>query len=336
MGGTLNVVKKKEERDITKSNRKTVISTMLRFAPNVIINTFAVLALAFLTVLILDLDFGFLLSFKGVATSIALMTIFTSTHWSSYDMRIKALTQKEENVEYIKEQELEIKKVTQTIMWFDRKQEFINERNLNKKIDAWKILVQNKLTKLTNHARKKDLDIDSMGVTEYQRNHLTQEELETLENEITEKKQKCRYIQRKLLLEEMLTDKWIASNIGKKNIDYNKIDTLFIETGSIIKGQEKDKVLKKGKYAKDNSGQRIFSLVISTALTAITTELLLDSFTKNAWFIFALRVVVLVVNILMGLNYGEVYYVETDLHNINARKMITDEFKVWAKEKKYV
>lgn len=330
------VVKSKEERDLQKEATRNVINTALKFAPNVIINTFAVLALAFLTILVLDFDPSYIVSFRGLATSLALVTIFTSSHWSSYDMCVKALKANKENKEYIRNQETDIKKVTNTLTWFDHKAIFINERNLDKKIEAWKILVQNKITQHENKARKKDLDIECMSVTDFQREHLNDDEILQLENEIAEKKRTCRYLQRKEAYNEMLTDKWIAANIDKKNIDYNKIDVLFIETGSVIKGQEKDKVEKRGKYAKDNSGQRVFSLLISVALTAITTELFLDSFTTAAWFIFALRVVILVANILMGLNYGENYYVETDIHNVDSRKMITDEFKVWAMEKDYI
>lgn len=331
-----NIVKSKQERDLQKETRRNKLNSALRFAPNVLINTFAVLALGFLTILVLDFDPSYIVSFKGLATSLALVTIFTSSHWSSYDMRVKALKSSKENKEYIRNQETDIKKVTNTLTWFDHRAEFINERNLGKKIEAWKIIVQNKITHLENKASKKDMDIECMNVTDFQREHLDENEILKLENEIAEAKLNCRHLQRKAAYNEMLTDKWIASNIDKKNIDYNKIDVLFIETGSVIKGQEKDKVEKRGKYAKDNSGQRLFSLLISVALTAITTELFLDSFTTAAWFIFALRVVILVVNILLGLNYGDNYYVETDIHNVDSRKMITDEFKVWAMEKNYI
>ena len=122
----------------------------------------------------------------------------------------------------------------------------------------------------------------------------------------------------------------------KKNISYDKIDTMFVETGSIVKGQEKTKVEKKGKYAKDNSGQRIFSLVVSVFLTAIATDLGLSGFTTGAWFILAFRIIIWTYNVVMGLNYGDIYYAETDIHNIDSRVKVTDEFKVWALKKGYI
>jgi len=283
--------------------------------------------------LVLDFDSGYLISLKGAITTLVLVTIFTTSHWSTYDMRVKALKQNVENKEYIKSQTDEIKKVTNTVAWQNHKTEFINDRNLGKKIEQWKIIVENRLVRLEHKATKKDLDIEAMAITEFQKAHLTEEQLKDLEASIDLKKSKNRYLQRKKVLEEMRTNEWIAENVIKKNIEYNKIDTMFVETGSVVKGQEKDKVEKRGKYAKDNSGQRLFSIFISIFLTAISTDLMIEGFTKEAWFIFTFRVMILVFNIIMGLNYGDNYFVETDIHNVDSRVMISGEFKVWAMER---
>ena len=335
MSENIKIQQKVEEQKATKSQLKGKLNSFLRYLPNIIINTFAVIALMIMTMLVLDFDSGYLLSLKGLITSLVLMAIFTTSHWSTYDMRVKALKNLQENKDFIKKQETELHKVIDTVAWQDHKEEFINDRNLEKKIEQWKIIIENRLVKLEQKAKKKDLDIEALGITDYQRKHLNEQQLNILQADIDKQKANNRYLQRKKTLEEMRTNEWIAANVIKKNIDYNKIDTMFIETGSVLKGQEKDKVEKRGKYAKDNSGQRVFSILISIFLTAISTDLALEGFTKEAWFIFTFRIMILVFNIIMGLNYGDNYYVETDIHNINARVMISNEFKVWCMKKGY-
>lgn len=336
MNPELNIKQKVEEQKATKAQMKSKMNSFLRYLPNIIINTFAVIALAIMTMLILDFDGSYLLSLRGAATSLVLMAIFTTSHWSTYDMRVKALKQNEENKKYIKAQETEIKKVTATVAWQDHKEEFINDRNLEKKIEQWKIIIENQIVKLEKKAKKKDLDIEALAITEFQKKNLNEIQLKMLQEDIDKQKSKNRYLQRKKALEEMRTDTWIAENVIKKNIDYNKIDVMFIETGSVVKGQDKDKVEKRGKYAKDNSGQRVFSILISIFLTAISTDLAIDGFTREAWFIFTFRIMILVFNIIMGLNYGDNYFTETDIHNVDARAMISDEFKVWCLKRGFI
>ena len=336
MSPEINIKQKVEEQKATKAQIKSRMNSFLRYLPNIIINVFAVVALAIMTMLILDFDSDYLLSLRGAATSIVLLSIFTTSHWSTYDMRVKALKQNEENKRYIKAQENDVKKVTATIAWQDHKEEFVNERNLDKKIEQWKIIIENQIVKLEQKAKKKDLDIEALAITEFQKNNLNEIQLQMLRKDIDNQKAKNRYLQRKKALEEMRTDNWIAENVIKKNIDYNKIDVMFIETGSVVKGQDKDKVEKRGKYAKDNSGQRIFSILISVFLTAISTDLAINKFSREAWFIFVFRIINLIFNIIMGLNYGDNYFAETDIHNIDARVMICDEFKVWCLKRGYI
>jgi len=333
---TLKVKQKLEETKATKSATKSKLNSFLNYLPNILINLFAVIALWIMTVLVLDFDANYLLSFRGVATTIVLTILFTSTHWSMYDMRVKKQKRDPENKEYIKENIVSIKKVTATVTWLDHKEEFVNDRNLEKKIEQWKILIENRIVKIEKKAKKKDLDIEAMGITDFQRQHLSEQQVLDLQAKIDKEKNENRYLQRKKLLEEMRTNEWIAENIMKKNISYDKIDTMFIETGSVVKGQEKTKVEKKGKYAKDNIGQRIFSLVIAIFLTAISTDLGLSGFTTGAWFILAFRIIIWTYNVVMGVNYGDIYYAETDIHNIESRVALTDEFKVWALKKGYI
>jgi hypothetical protein len=330
----IQIKQKAVEREATKATMKGKMNTVLRYLPNIIINTFAVIALMLMTLLMFDFNPNVMFSWGALITILVLVAIFTTSHWSAFDMRLKALQNNQENKDYIKENLEKVKVVTNSTDWFDYKQDFINERNYQKKVEAWKIHIQNQLVKLENKAKPKDLDIESMSVTQYQREHLNETEIKKLEIEIDNSKKNSRYLQRKNAYLEMLTDKWIAENLDKKNLDYNKIDVLFVETGSVIQGQEKDKQEKKGKYVKDNSGQRLFSVFISIFFAALSAELAVSKFTAEAWFIFLFRLTILTFNIILGLNYAERYFVETDIHNAEARKMISDEFKVWNMKRK--
>lgn len=332
----LKVKQKLEEAKATKTATKSKVNSFLNYLPNIIINLFIVIALVLMTTLVLDFDGNYLFSLRGVATTIVLTILFTASHWSMYDMRVKKNKRLQENKDYIETKTTSIKKVTSTVTWLDHKEEFVNDRNLDKKIEQWKIIIENRIVNLEKKAKKKDLDIEAMGITDFQRKHLSEEQILDLQAKIDKEKSENRYLQRKKMLEEMRTNEWIAENVIKKNITYDKIDTMFIETGSVVKGQEKTKVEKKGKYAKDNSGQRLFSLVISIFLTAIAADLALSGFTGGAWFVLALRIVIWVFNLLMGSNYGDTYYAETDIHNIESREKLTDEFKVWALKKGYI
>ena len=335
MSEDLKVKQKVEEQKVGKEAAKSKLTSFLNYLPNLIINLFTVIALVLMTTLVLDFDGEGLFSLRGVATTIVLTILFTASHWSMYDMRVKKNKRLQENKDYVEQKTTSIKKVTTTVSWLEHKEEFVNDRNLDKKIEQWKILIENRIVKLEKKAKKKDLDIEAMSITSFQREHLNEQQIIELQAKIDKLKQDNRYLQRKKMLEEMRTNTWIAENVLKKNISYDKIDTMFVETGSVVKGQEKTKVEKKGKYAKDNSGQRLFSLIVSVFLTAIAADLALSGFTSGAWFVLALRIVIWVFNLLMGSNYGDTYYAETDIHNIDSREKLTDEFKVWALKKGY-
>ena len=138
---------------------------------------------------------------------------------------------------------------------------------------------------------------------------------------------------RKKQLEEQLTDTWIATNLSKLNHDYDKIDSQFIETGHLYKGQSRSKTNTKGKYAKDTMPMRVVMLLITVFITAFTTDLVLSEFTKEAWFLFTFRMILLLANVIMDLLYSETFYADVDVFNLDSRISIKDEFKVWGLEK---
>jgi hypothetical protein len=313
--------------------KKNWLQRAITYAPNALINIFAVVAIALLTVVAFNLDFDFITSWQFLVTTVALVVIFTLVHWSFYDAQVKALLSNIENIAYMEKCENEIAVITNTKEWVENRQEFVNWRNQNEKIDAHIKNVQNRLTKLKRRATKKQLAIELANVTEEQRKYLTEEQATALQKEYDSARQKSKYHRKKMALEEELTDEWIFNNIDKIAIDYNEIDTLFIESGTELQRIKKDRVEKRGKYIKDNGLFRVAGMLLTVAISAIVAEPLVDGGGADQWATFALRMVLLVYNLIMGLNYGKDFYVEYNLHNINSRVSITKEFKVWALNK---
>ena len=329
------VVEKVEKQQVVISRVNNKLKIFLAFLPNILINLFAIIALALITLIAFNFDADYILSWAFVITTGLLLVIYVSVHWATFDAKVKALRRNKDNIEYWLAQEQDIKKVTNTVVWANHKHEFLGYRNQDQKIVAWKTHITNQLTKLSNKASRKDLFIETQDVTPFQRKNLTEEQVKELEAKYDEQKSKCRYLKRKAQLEGYLEDKWIANNINKISIEFNEVDIQFIETGSVIKGITKDKTQKKGKYAKDNTVSRVVSIILTLFISAFTADLGLSHFTPDAWFVFTIRMFLLVVNITMGLNYGETYYAELDIHNVDSRNMTTDEFKIWVLEKGY-
>lgn len=316
---------------------KTRTSKFLMFAPNLIVNVLMVVALMFISMISQENEFSWkaVFSWYFLFITIALVLIYLITHWVTFDSRMKRLATYEENVEFLENNENEIKKTTNTIEWSNYRTIFVKERNEKQKIEAWKIYIQNSITKLTlkaNKRNKKSVDLENEVITTFQRENLPQERIIELESDIKTRQDKNRYITRKRALEEMLTEKWIAEHINKINIDYNDIDVNFIETGDIMKGQSRDRIKKSGKYAKDNLPNRMLMTVLTTFISVFAVDLILN-WNMAGWVNFVLRLMVLIVNVVMGLNYGNEFFVDTDIHNSKRRVLITDEFKVWCSAK---
>jgi energy-coupling factor transporter transmembrane protein EcfT len=305
----------------------------IAYSPNVLINLFAIAIIALMTTVTFGIDLDFLTSWNFIITSFVLMLLFISIHWAVFDARIKALRNNLLNIEFKDKQEKEIEKITHTTEWANHKNEFINWRNEKNKIDAHKINIQNKLTKLREKAKPKDKSIELQQITELQRESLNDDELKELEIEYEKAKENNKYYQRKMELEEQLTDDWISKNIHKITIDYNEIDSQFVETGSVVKGIRKDKVNKKGKYLRDNGLNRVTFLLLTIAIGGITTDALINGGKKEDWALFAFRMILVVVNWMTGLNYGNRFYEEYDIHNLNSRVSITQEFKQYGLSK---
>jgi predicted membrane protein len=312
---------------------KKGMSTALAYLPYILIDISAVIAIGLITLIAFDFDWDYIWSWNFLITSITLVIIYIMAHWSVWVSYLKSMRRNKENIEIKEDKEDDIKAVTNTTEWYNNKKDFINFRNEEKKKEAWIILVQNALTKLRNNAKDKDIEIEALGITDFQREHLAEGELLDIEADIDKRKQDCHYLIIKKELEEQLTDEWIAQNLSKMNHDYDKIDSQFIETGHLFKGQAKSKTNPKGKYAKDTMPMRLVMLLITVFITAFTTDLAMSQFTKDAWFLFVFRMMLLLANVVMALVYAETFYVDVDVFNLDSRVSIKNEFKVWGLEK---
>lgn len=333
----LEIEKNIEKQRYIINKAKTRTSKFLMFAPNILINLLMVAALMFISMLNKGNKFSWASVFTWyfLFVTVALVVINQITHWSSFDSKLKRLITYEENVLFLDTQEDKIKETTGTVEWKNNRTNFVKERNEKQKIIAWQIYIQNSITKLTafaNRHRKKSVELENEVVTRFQRDNLPAERIKEIEADIKTRQDKNRYIRQKRALEEMLTDNWIAEHINKLNIDYNEIDINFIETGDIMKGQTKDRVKKSGKYAKDNMPNRLVMTLITTFISVFTADLILN-WNLAGWVDFILRVAVLFVNVVMGTNYANEFFVDTDIHNAKRRVEIANEFWVWLKSK---
>lgn len=323
----------KQEKDITKGQWWT---TALFFLPNALINIAVIATIALMTVVAFDLDYHYLLTPAFYVTSAILFIIYTLTHWSWFDSRLKKRRKAKEYLEEKKEKNNKIKDLTDTLAWQTHREDFVNERNERELIVAWRTFVKNKLMKLRNKARKKDIKVDTANVTALERKTLSETEIEALERKIEDNKQNNKYCIKKNLLELYLTEEWIVKNKDKIRLDYNEIDTLFVETGGVTRGIYKDKAKTKGKYFKDTMPIRFVSLLTTFLISSFAIDLLASGADFAAWTTFCLRMLLLLNNAIGGRNYGDTWFDEVDIHNDDSRVSITTEFKTWALSKNYM
>jgi hypothetical protein len=323
----------KKEKEVNFSGKENWFRRSSKFFPNILINFLAIGALALMTVVAFDFDIQYILSATFYITSGVLIILYTITHWSWYDSKLKAIRSSPESKAIIKEKEQKIEETTTLIEWQRYRHKFITERNENELIKSWRIYVQNKLTRLLNKARTKDLNIESAHVTDLQLKTLGELRAKELKEKYDLAREKNSFCTKKRFYEERLKDEWILENKNKIMVDYNQIDTQFIETGSVIKGIFKDKTQSRGKYAKDNAPNRLASFLLTFFITAFATDVILSGGTPDAWATFSFRMLLLVMNMVMGMNYAQTFYEDVDMHNIDARVSIAKEFKSWGLDK---
>lgn len=315
---------------------RKVLRSIIRFAPNALINIFAIFIVALMTVVTFGLDFSYIWSWEFLATTAALVVIFMLVHWSFTDGRVKAKRDNKENKEYLKEQEQDIKKSTDTIEWIETRQEFVNERNQKEKISEHIAITQKKIEKLKRKAKRKDLIIEGANVTDLQRQNLSADIITELEKSYDNARLTNKYVQKKRELEIELTEKWIADNINKIYLSYNEIDINFIEKGVQVQRKKRDKVSPKGKYLKDNGLSRLAALFLTIGVSSIAAQPLTEGGTPEQWALFGLRFMIIIYNVITGLNYGDRFYEEVDVHNTETRLSLTKEWKKWALDKGYL
>lgn len=321
------------KQEIVNKTVKRAGGQFWRYGINYVLVLIELAILSLLTWASIGFDgFGFLITPQYIITTVSLLTIYTSAHWTVFNLKVKRLRSNEENKKTIEEKEAEIRDVTKTIEWYTNSDQFLAERRIDKKVEAWKIYVRNRLTILNQKAKKKDRIIDSAQITEYQRQNLTESDLLALQQRFDDERSNNAYCIKKRLYEQQLTDKWIAENLDKIHIDFDDVDKNFVETGSLLQGVKKSQTKEKGKYTKDTWQSRLLALLFTMFISAFAFDLLLN-LDGGAWIIFGFRVFFFIINVVLGLDYADGFYRDVDLHNSLARFRIANEFKVWVKRK---
>jgi hypothetical protein len=312
---------------------KRAIGQFWLYGINYILVLIELVVLSLLTWASIGFDgFGFLITPQYIITTIALLMIYTSAHWTVFNLRVKRLRGNTENKAVIEKNEIEIKQTTNTMEWFTNSDLFLAERRIEKKVEAWKIYVRNRLTILNQKAKKKDRMIDTAKITNYQREHLSENDLLALQQRFDEERNNNAYCIKKRLYEQQLTDTWIAENLDKIHIDFDDVDKNFVETGSLLQGVKKSQTKEKGKYTKDTWQSRLVALLFTMFISAFAIDLLLN-LDSGAWIIFGFRVLFFIINIVMGLDYADGFYRDVDLHNSLSRVRVKNEFVVWLSKK---
>ena len=324
------MAEKETKQEIIGKHAKKVVRWGFRYAINYTLLIFEIVAIVLLTLMSVGFDgWEYLITATFIITTVILFAIYGATHWTLFNLRIKKLRANPDNIEKQKALEIEIKKTTDTKEWVEYSPHFLSWREVEKKREAWKIHIQNKITKLEKKASAKEYAIEETVITDFQRNHLSESELKALQESLDQARSKSPYSIKKRLLTQQLTDEWVAKNLYKISIAHDDVNGQFIETGSLIKGQVLTKTEERGKYFKDNAVGRLGALLITMFISAFTIDLIANIQDAGAWITFAFRMLFLLINIISGLDYADGYYRDVDVHNATARYGVTKEFWVW-------
>ena len=271
----------------------------------------------------------YLLTAGYIITSIILFLVYTAANWTVFNSKIKKKRDDPEWKAQLKADEAEIHAITGTAEWVNEHGKFLSWRRAEKKRSAWETYVRNAITKLDRKVRPKDRIIHDSVITDFQRQNLSETEVQALEKKYDLARAKNRYCRKRKDYEEMLKAEWIALNLDHISVDFDDVDEGFIKTGSLIRGTEKSKTEERGKYLHDNMGSRIVWFLIAMFITAFTLRLVVAWDDFGAWMLFIGRMISLLLNILFGLDYADGFFRDVDEHNIESRKSICGEFLVW-------
>lgn len=307
-----------------------------RYIPNILINLLAITIITLITLAAtFKIDPNYVLTAEYWITSTVLFVVYMLVHWSDYNSKVRSLRGNKENLEYARIQRLEIDKTTKTVEWRDHRSEFVRNRNVEQKKDAWEKHIRKRIDALTKKARRGDKDIENAVLSDFQRRAYKDapEELDALQKAMDERRDQNRYCQRKRALENMLTETWIADNLDKIHIDYNEIDIQFVENGNTYNSITKDRAVEKGMYARDTAPSRVKWYIFTAAVTAISIDSFEGAIIWASWLLLAMRLAGVIVNKVTGAQYGEEHFQKFDVWNLDKRVEIAQEFKVWGLKK---
>lgn len=184
------------------------------------------------------------------------------------------------------------------------------EKNLQKKKDVYKETINRKLDKLKPKA--KDLDIFFNGTEE--------------------QKAKNKYCKKVKYYEKLMSDEYIKANIHKIKVKFNTVTPGLVFTGKTSNSLSEDWITKDkaGKAIRDLLPRFLISLVLVLIINLIapdtTKEITLGVVIKTLS-----KIVTIISNLSYGLSYSKKYNQEINLHDIQIRMDIINDFKLWQK-----
>lgn len=187
---------------------------------------------------------------------------------------------------------------------------FSSEKNLEKKKEKYRELINKKINKL--NPKEKDLEVYFNGTPE--------------------QKKKNKYCKKVMRLERSMDPSYIKDNIYKIKVKYNTITPGLVFTGKSSNSLQEDWVTK-------YKVSKIFwdllpKFLMSLSIVAILNMVSLDA-TKGVTLGMALRtlskLLTIATNLSYGLSYSKKYNTEVNLHDIQIRMDIINNYKLWEK-----
>lgn len=192
--------------------------------------------------------------------------------------------------------------------------DFLSEENKNRKIVAWKDLINNKISKLDKRVRSKDIEIFSNGTEE--------------------QKKKNRYCRKRKALQEKLTDDFIDKNIVYLRVKYIKLKRYEITNGCKQEHNNYELTTNISKrILKDTYSKYLFSLGI-TVFASTFSNLILKDFTVATLIVFAVKLISLFMSIFNGKDYAKEFVSTTLIGDLQFRRDVLLKYLTWKKDKK--
>lgn len=182
--------------------------------------------------------------------------------------------------------------------------------NLSRKINAWKAQCYEKERVLDDKASEEDLRIYIKGTDEERKNNS--------------------YCQKKIMIREMSSDKWIEENIEYKYVKYDKISyrLIFIGDNPAIGAKESNEFITKHK-AGLMIVENLPRLLIGVGVSLLTSLLVIDILSFDITIIISalMSMANIVWNIYLSSTYGTSFFESRSMWDITFRAGIANEYQ---------